>query len=254
MRVYPADNAEDQAHCSLRCHGPPEVDPQLRWSTEYLSTEEGSAMKKSYMAIMLMLIIMTHIVWSQVPQTMSYQGVLTDGQGSPLSGTFSLTFRMYEQADGGTAIWEETNDVEAINGIFNTILGCVTPLSLPFDKQYWLGITIGTDAELTPRIALTASPYSLNAKSTLVEPDPGQGLTIRDSSGGVTHMLSADGDFMHTGDGYIAGGLAVERYIRDFESVKLLSTKFDDVGVISRIVRLTPSVVKQYLDLVPVDS
>jgi hypothetical protein len=47
---------------------------------------------------------------------------------------------------------------------------------------------------------------------------------------------------------------AVERYIRDYESIKLLSTKFDDVNVISRIVRLTPSVVKQYLDLVPLDS
>jgi len=47
---------------------------------------------------------------------------------------------------------------------------------------------------------------------------------------------------------------AVERYIRDFESIKLLSTKFDDVDVISRIIRLTPSVVKQYLDLAPLDS
>lgn len=47
---------------------------------------------------------------------------------------------------------------------------------------------------------------------------------------------------------------AVERYIRDFESVRLLSTKFDEVDVISRIIRLTPSVVKQYLDLIPLDS
>ena len=47
---------------------------------------------------------------------------------------------------------------------------------------------------------------------------------------------------------------AVERYIRDFESVKLLSTKFDDVDTISRIIRLAPSVVKQYLDLIPLDS
>lgn len=47
---------------------------------------------------------------------------------------------------------------------------------------------------------------------------------------------------------------AVERYIRDFESVKLLSTKFDDVDLISRIIRLSPSVVKQYLDLIPLDS
>jgi hypothetical protein len=47
---------------------------------------------------------------------------------------------------------------------------------------------------------------------------------------------------------------SVERYIRDFESIKLLASKFGDVDVISRIVRLTPSVVKQYLDLVPLDS
>jgi hypothetical protein len=47
---------------------------------------------------------------------------------------------------------------------------------------------------------------------------------------------------------------AVERYIRDFESVRLLSTKFDDPEVISRIIRLSPSVVKQYLDLLPLDS
>jgi Protein of unknown function (DUF1670) len=47
---------------------------------------------------------------------------------------------------------------------------------------------------------------------------------------------------------------AVERYIRDFEAIKILSTKFDDVDTISRLVRLSPSVVKQYLDLIPLDS
>jgi hypothetical protein len=47
---------------------------------------------------------------------------------------------------------------------------------------------------------------------------------------------------------------AVERYIRDFESVRLLSTKFDDPDVISRIIRLSTPVVKQYLDLIPLDS
>lgn len=46
---------------------------------------------------------------------------------------------------------------------------------------------------------------------------------------------------------------AVERYINDFEAVRLLSTKFDDVETISRIRRLAPSVVKQYLNLIPPD-
>ncbi len=47
---------------------------------------------------------------------------------------------------------------------------------------------------------------------------------------------------------------AVERYINDFEAIKLLSTKFDDVDIISRIRRLAPSVVKQYLELIPPDD
>ncbi len=47
---------------------------------------------------------------------------------------------------------------------------------------------------------------------------------------------------------------SVERYIRDFEAIRLLSTKFDEVDLISRLVRLSASVVKQYLDLVPLDS
>lgn len=47
---------------------------------------------------------------------------------------------------------------------------------------------------------------------------------------------------------------AVERYINDFEAIRLLSTKFDDIETISRIRRLAPAVVKQYLDLIPPDD
>lgn len=47
---------------------------------------------------------------------------------------------------------------------------------------------------------------------------------------------------------------AVERYIRDYEAVRLLFTKFDDVDTISRLVRLSPTVVKQYRELLPLDS
>lgn len=47
---------------------------------------------------------------------------------------------------------------------------------------------------------------------------------------------------------------SVERYIRDFEAVKLLASKFDDINTISLITRLSKSVVRQYLDLIPPDS
>jgi len=46
---------------------------------------------------------------------------------------------------------------------------------------------------------------------------------------------------------------AVERYIRDFEAIKLLSSKFDDLNTISLITRLSKGVVSQYIDLLPAD-
>lgn len=47
---------------------------------------------------------------------------------------------------------------------------------------------------------------------------------------------------------------AVERYVRDFEAIRLLHSKFDDVNTISLITRLSKRVVKQYIDLVPLES
>ncbi len=35
--------------------------------------------------------------------------------------------------------------------------------SLKFDKPYWLGIKVGNDAELSPRIALTSAGYSFSS-------------------------------------------------------------------------------------------
>jgi len=46
---------------------------------------------------------------------------------------------------------------------------------------------------------------------------------------------------------------AVERYIRDYEAVKMLASKFDDINTISLVTRLSKSVVNQYLDLLPID-
>ena len=47
---------------------------------------------------------------------------------------------------------------------------------------------------------------------------------------------------------------AVDRYIRDYEVVKILAEKFDDPEQISLIARLSKKVVLQYLDLIPNDK
>lgn len=47
---------------------------------------------------------------------------------------------------------------------------------------------------------------------------------------------------------------AVERYIRDFEAIRLLDPKFEDIQTISLITRLSKPVVQQYINLIPPDN
>ena len=53
---------------------------------------------------------------------MSYQGVLTQG-AELVDGSVDLTFAIYDQASGGTALWTETKTVTATDGVFDTNLG-----------------------------------------------------------------------------------------------------------------------------------
>jgi len=165
-------------------------------------------MRRAVVLIVVMLVISMSYLRGQIPHTVSYQGVLTDANGNAVpDGDLSLTFRLFDVVSGGTALWEETQQVAVSKGVFSAILGSATPLNLPFDKPYWVGITVAQGTELTPRVALTASPYSLNSHSTIAETVPGQGFTIRNLTGDATHQFNSDGSVRHNGTGTFLGGI-----------------------------------------------
>jgi hypothetical protein len=127
-------------------------------------TINGGAMSKSFQSLLLIIILSAGSIFGQVPQLLNYQGVLTDLAGVPIANNnYNLTFRIYDADGGGTLLWEEAQNVEVQDGIFNVKLGVVTPLALPFDAPYWLSIQVEADPELDPRIELTSSAYSLNS-------------------------------------------------------------------------------------------
>ncbi len=98
-----------------------------------------------------------------IPRLMRFQGSLNDADGLPLEGSFNLTFRIYDAETGGTALWRETqSSVNIEEGLLNVELGSVTPLNLPFDKQYWLSIQVGANSETMPRFRFTGVPYSFS--------------------------------------------------------------------------------------------
>lgn len=101
---------------------------------------------------------------AQIPKYINFQGQLTDSSGAKVNGSRSVTFGIYNVATGGSPLYTEVQSVVLSNGVGSALLGSVTPLNLPFDTHYYLGITISGDAEMTPRIQLSASAYAFTAQ------------------------------------------------------------------------------------------
>ena len=125
-------------------------------------------MRRLFLITLLFYFAVSQTAMGQIPQTISYQGVLTDANGNTVNGSRNFIFRIYDDSTGGNLLWsEEQTSVPVSNGIFNVILGSNNRLNLPFDKPYWLAVAVGQSPELAPRIELTSSAYSLNARSVL---------------------------------------------------------------------------------------
>jgi len=109
---------------------------------------------------------------AQVPGGVSYQGRLTDSTGTPVNGSVTMTFKLYGQAASTVPLWTETQTVTPVNGFFAAHLGDTDNNGTPFASTVWtgavryLGITVGSDSELSPRAKLLSAPYALLAAPT----------------------------------------------------------------------------------------
>ena len=118
-------------------------------------------------AALLMLVLLGVIFFytsasTDVADFMNYQGRLTDPAGNPvMDDNYSITFTIYD--DGGAQVWIESQKVTTSDGYFTVLLGDNgSPLSCTdfSDSEYYLGITVGGDPEMTPRIRLATVPFS----------------------------------------------------------------------------------------------
>lgn len=114
----------------------------------------------------LKLSLLVNLVWFPlayaVPNLISYQGVLNDSSGTPVSSTVIMTFSIYDVETGGTALWSETQSVNVSNGLFNVQLGSVQQLiSEVFNiDTLFLGIQVGSDPEMAPRQQITSAAFA----------------------------------------------------------------------------------------------
>ncbi|MBP7822515.1 MAG: hypothetical protein KA034_01730, partial [Candidatus Moranbacteria bacterium] len=116
------------------------------------------------------------------------------------NGSYEVRFAIYTKdrtdadaypSNADDRVWEETQTVEVKNGILSAMLGGSSsfPTALfSSDSDYYLGVRIGKDSEMTPRKRMSAVPFALNAQYL-------QGTTIGEAEGNIP-VLSKGGKFL----------------------------------------------------------
>ncbi|MEO0093979.1 MAG: hypothetical protein ABIK67_07000 [candidate division WOR-3 bacterium] len=101
-----------------------------------------------------------------IPRMLNYQGKLTDATGNPVpDSTYSITFRLFTVTSGGTAFWNETQDVQTNNGLFNVLLGSLNPIdSIPQDGNCYLEMQVNPNPAMTPRVRIVSSAYAYQSR------------------------------------------------------------------------------------------
>jgi H+/gluconate symporter-like permease len=108
-----------------------------------------------------------------------YDGIVPDTVQLVPADTQSISFGLYSQTSGGTALWSETQKVAVANKAYTTILGNIKPIPRNlFDGQtYYLGVKFGQTPEITDRQSIVLISY-------------GTQIWNKVTSGGITQSIS----------------------------------------------------------------
>ncbi|MCP4541742.1 MAG: tail fiber protein [Chloroflexi bacterium] len=103
-----------------------------------------------------------------VPLVMNYQGNLKDTEGNPLSGYYTMTFRIYDDviAPLTDTLWSETHvSVTVRGGHFSVLLGNNESISetLFNDPDRFVGVQVSGYDEMVPRQRFASVPYGMHA-------------------------------------------------------------------------------------------
>ncbi|MEZ4332530.1 MAG: hypothetical protein R3F35_12285 [Myxococcota bacterium] len=131
---------------------------------------------------------------AQVPGQVSFQGLLLDAGGQPVTGNVDLAFALFADASGGTPLWSESHPATAvIDGVYDVALGSTTPLTPAVLAGTTRHLEVTVDGEtLTPRRPLLAVPYALTAGSLAsVESLDGMACLANEPAAGVVEVTIA---------------------------------------------------------------
>lgn len=120
-----------------------------------------------YLLTTLLFVFFMNNAFAQIPRVISYQGQLLGTNEQPVpEGDYKLTFKIYNESN--TLLWAEMhNPIHVAGGLFQVFLGSVIPLNIPFNQAYFMGIQVGSDPEMIPRIPITCTAYSVSSSQVI---------------------------------------------------------------------------------------
>ncbi len=136
-----------------------------------------------------------------VPPVIQFSNLATDATGTPITGTVSITFSLYNGSQGGQPLWTETQIVQLGDaGHYSVYLGLTQANGLPANlfvsgQAQWLGVRIAGEAE-QQRVFLVSVPYAMKAgdAATLGGLPPSAFVMAATSSGPSTAAGSTEGN------------------------------------------------------------
>lgn len=130
-------------------------------------------MKNSVLALLMVVatLSLAGTAMAAVPNFISYQGRLTTPAGTPVpDGTYQISFGISDSPTS-TYFWESGPvSVSVSDGLFSVELGAPPMSSLPY--QLWsypalcLGIQVGSDPEMTPRMNFSTAVYAFRSANS----------------------------------------------------------------------------------------
>ncbi len=107
---------------------------------------------------------------AQAPQLINYQGRLLNGTNL-VNGSVGLSLRLFRSEMGGTALYEDSNTVIVVDGLYSTYIGD-NPTNGAFiaaltNAEVWIETAVNGQT-LTPRERLASVGYSLATRGLLV--------------------------------------------------------------------------------------
>lgn len=122
------------------------------------------------LTVVLFILVLSQWATADVPRSINYQGRITDSNGDPVTGDYTIEFRISDAPTLGLLLYNSGPQTVAVtNGLFRVNIGeppmPELPISIFEDTNRYLSIKVGSDPEISPRTKITSVPYAYQVRT-----------------------------------------------------------------------------------------